>query len=480
MMYRKPKKLYFSILLIWAAFFVLNACKKDKLYNSSDAQLNFLTDTLTFDTVFVSLGSTTKYFTVRNTYNNILEVQKIYLKNGTASSFRLTVDGDPVATFGSVRIPANDSVYVFVEVTVNPNDEQLPFLIEDAVVFETNGNRQEVVLQAYGQNAHFFNGETIQTQTWTNDLPYVILNSLEVEAGHTLTIQEGVQVYFGGASGLFVNGTLKINGGQDTSRWVTFRGYRLDRQVTGMPYDQLPGQWLGVFLMRGSKGHEIRNWQMRGSQFGLNVGNTTLEDLNQVSKENAPDLKISNSLIKNSSTYGIFGFLANIQAENILIHDVGSNAFCATLGGDYQLDNSTFYLRTSNFFDHKQPAVYVSNYHVYDKSKPALLSELKSRLTNCIIYGTAEEELLVDVAEGAAADYIFRNCLLKIKGSLPAIPNFEQCITNTDPKFTDISRYNFRPSEGSPLIDAGVSNGVLTDLDGKPRGSVPDIGAYEF
>src|SRR5690606_2924789 len=220
-----------SVAYYWTCLFVVGlmscvwtSCKKDKIDYGSGVKLSFLTDTLTFDTVFVSLGSTTKYFTVRNTENKPIEISKISLKNGQQSSFRLTIDGDATNIAENVMIPAKDSIYIFVEVTVDPSSEALPFVIEDEVIFDINGNRQEVILQAYGQNAHFFNGEVIQTQTWNNDLPYVILNSIELEKGHTLTIEEGATVYFGGNSGMFINGTLNISGGQDTSQWVTFRG----------------------------------------------------------------------------------------------------------------------------------------------------------------------------------------------------------------------------------------------------------------
>lgn len=77
----------------------------------------------------------------------------------------------------NIIIPAKDSIYVFVEVTVYLKSKgKLPFVLFDSVQLETNGNKQQIILQAWGQNAHFFNGEEIETQTWNDDLPYVILN----------------------------------------------------------------------------------------------------------------------------------------------------------------------------------------------------------------------------------------------------------------------------------------------------------------
>lgn len=466
-----------AVLLIAALNF--QACKKDRLITDADAKPTFLTDTLTFDTLFVTLGSTTRSFTVRNPFNRTLEISNIFLAGGSASRFRLNIDGEPVNAATNVQIPPRDSIYIFAEVTVDPNDDLLPFLIEDSVIFISNNNRQRVVLQAYGQNARFFNGEVIQSQTWTNELPYVILNSLEVEAGHTLQIQKGVTVYFGGSSGLFVSGTLKIEGGADSSDFVTFRGYRLDRQPNGVLYDDLPGQWLGVFLLRKSSGHRIEYLQMRGSQFGLNVGNTTLNELPQASLANAPDLFIRNSRIRNASFYGLFGFLAKIEAENLLIHDAGINALSLSFGGEYKFTHSTFFLRSSVFFDHRDPAVYLSNYHIFDRSQPPLKAVFKGTFTNCIVYGTLEDELLPDPINDTPFDLLFDHGAVRVKGNLP-IQIFNATLNNEDPRFVDIIRGNYRLTESSPLVNRGTVTSVTDDIEGKPRDTQPDIGAYEY
>ncbi|MCO5229882.1 MAG: hypothetical protein M9958_01870 [Chitinophagales bacterium] len=480
-MKKKFKISYWMVaLLFFTMVFSISSCKKDKIISGEKVQLKMMTDTLTFDTLFVSLGSTTKYFTVSNPNKEAVEIGKIYLKGDAGKSFRISIDGDTTNMAQNVIIPGKDSIYIFVEVTVDPNADQLPFIITDEVVFETNGSKQNVILQAYGQNAHFYNGESIETQTWTNDLPYVILNSIEVLKGHTLTIQEGVTVYFGGNSAMYVNGTLNINGGVDSVDWVTFRGYRLDKQVTGVAYDQLPGQWTGVFLMRESGVHNINHLKMRGSQFGLNVGNTTLEGLNTVAIENAPTLKISNSEIYNSSSYGLFGFLGKIEATNVLIHDVGKNAFAATLGGIYSLTHCTFYLRSSNYFDHKEPAVYASDYHVYNSQRPALLAQLDLKVTNTIIDGTAEEEIIFDISTNGQMKSRIENSALRTREGLPNDVISLNNLINEKIDLENTAQSNFHLKEGSILIDRGKNMGVLFDIEGKARDEKPDIGAYEF
>ncbi|HQG37853.1 MAG TPA: hypothetical protein PLK15_01875, partial [Chitinophagales bacterium] len=135
--------------------------------------ISISTDTLSFDTLFSTLGSTTRFFTLRNTTKQPIKISDIRLAGGSSSRYRINVDGDSGVLFKNVEIPAKDSLYVFVEVTVNPTAVNLPFLVEDSIQFITNGNFQQVQLQSYGQNAHFFNGDSIETNTvWNDDLPY--------------------------------------------------------------------------------------------------------------------------------------------------------------------------------------------------------------------------------------------------------------------------------------------------------------------
>jgi hypothetical protein len=138
----------------------LSSCKKDKFDTNSG--ISFSTDTLLFDTIFTTLGSTTKSIIVRNTQKQSIKISNIKLAGGATSSYRINVDGDAGINFNDIEIPAKDSIYVFAEVTVNPNASNLPFIIEDSIQFTTNGKLQQVQLNAYGQNAHFFNADSVK------------------------------------------------------------------------------------------------------------------------------------------------------------------------------------------------------------------------------------------------------------------------------------------------------------------------------
>ena len=91
-------------------------------------------------------------------YNNNdenIKISSIRLAGGNQSQFSINVDGQSGYNFSDIEIYAKDSVFVFVRVTVNPNDQNTPFFVEDKIIFETNDNEQSVLLTAYGQNANY-------------------------------------------------------------------------------------------------------------------------------------------------------------------------------------------------------------------------------------------------------------------------------------------------------------------------------------
>ena len=80
------------ILLITAAFL---GC--DPLANPVSGPVSFSSDTVSFDTVFSTVGSVTMEFRAINRGNDPLLIDRIYLGGGTGSPFRLNIDGVPIS-----------------------------------------------------------------------------------------------------------------------------------------------------------------------------------------------------------------------------------------------------------------------------------------------------------------------------------------------------------------------------------------------
>ncbi|MBA2407686.1 MAG: hypothetical protein H0V65_06820, partial [Chitinophagales bacterium] len=104
----------------------------------------------------------------------------------------------------------------------------------------------------------------------------------------------------------------------------------------------------------------------------------------------------------------------------------------------------------------------------------------------CIVYGSLEKELDLDQIEGAAFNFLFDHCLLKVNNEINTdTSSFVNIIKVQEPEnptiFVDPNeKDDYHLAEGSPCIDAGLPNGILIDLDGKPRDIIPDIGCYEY
>ena len=130
----------YTFLLI-SIFFTFYACRKDeKITNDGSAKLEFSVDTILFDTVFTTAGSTVAALIVHNSNDKKVLISSIRLAGGAASAYRLNIDGVATDRANNIAISGNDSMFIFVEVTVDPNNSLSPFLVNDSIEFITNGN----------------------------------------------------------------------------------------------------------------------------------------------------------------------------------------------------------------------------------------------------------------------------------------------------------------------------------------------------
>ena len=129
------------------------SCKKNTSFSKN--HLNFSQDTLVFDTIFTTVGSTTKQLKIYNFDNEPIRIESISLKNGSNSPFRLNVDGKADVNFSNLEIAPNDSIYAFVDVKLSVNNQNLPMVVEDEIEFTTNSKTQVIQLAVWGQDIHY-------------------------------------------------------------------------------------------------------------------------------------------------------------------------------------------------------------------------------------------------------------------------------------------------------------------------------------
>lgn len=446
----------------------ITSCRKTSFIESKDALLTTSADTLHFDTVFTTTGSVTRVFKIFNLNNQKLRLSNVKLMGGNASAFKLNVDGTAGISFNNLEIAPNDSIYVFVSVTVNPTAANLAFIVQDSILINYNGNNRYVQLDAFGRNAVFYRSRRItKSETWTNALPIVIIGGVSVDSNITLTIQKGTKIYCHADAPVIINGSLKVNGEKFDSTRVTFAGDRLDQD-----YRDFPGSWPGIFFSSSSKDNVLNYAVVKNAYQGII---TTSPSPGASAK-----ITLNQCIINNIYDAGIISSASNISATNCLISNCGTNIAIVS-GGIYNFNHCTVVSYDNLFLAHKNPVLFISNAN--EVNQPL---DLNATFRNSIFYGegVAQNEIVVDKKGTTPFNLVFDNVLYKVKDN-PAAGTFTNPIKNQPPQFDSIDAgkryFDFHLKATSPAIDKVVSITTSIDLDGKPRGvSGPaDIGCYE-
>ena len=463
-------KLISHCIVIAACCLLFSSCNKDSFISSSDATISTSIDTVKFDTVFTSIGSVTQSFKINNTNNQKLLFNSIKLAGGDASSFKININGVPASQVSDVEIASNDSLYVFVTVHIDPNLSGLPFIVRDSIEINYNGNNRFVQLEAYGQNANFLrNGVIRENRTWSNNLPYVILGSLQVDTSVTLTIDPGCRIYSHANAPILVDGTLIINGTKEQP--VIFAGDRLDEE-----YKDLPASWPGIYFREFSKNNFLNFAVIKNAYRG--IVSEYLNDNGQAK------VTMQQCIIDNAYDAGLLFVNSSFDINNSLISNCGSN-ISIILGGDYKLTNCTV-ASYSTYVNHKNPVLSANNFAMINGNNVS--TGLNAVFENCIFWGEegnlVENEVLIDKLGTDPFNVSFNHCLYKATND-PANSVITACIKNIDPMFdsVDVSKrlFDFHISNSSaPGINKGFANSFLKDLDDKNRNvGLPDIGCYE-
>ncbi len=453
-------------LLLFVVLLILSSCEKKRYYEGDLRGLTFSTDTVHFDTVFTTIGTTTREFRVRNTTGSWMMIEDIILAGGNDSPFRVNVDGLPGNTFSDIELTPGDSIFIFVDVIIDPNDQDNPVLLTDSLEFRMNGQSKAVRFIAWGQDIFLVNSERIGTETWSGGKPYVIYNSMIVDTGHVLTVNEGTRLLFHRGSTMYIAGSLVVNG--STEKPVIFASDRTEE----MYYD-VPGQWQGLYFLNGGDESMITNAEIRNAVSGIHAGNLGTSDP-------APVIMLSNLRIEHMSVSGISSIGASFFAENVIISHCGYYCAFLSAGGEYSFIHCTM----ANQWDYSNrisPSLYISDFYDYDETRYA--GELVSAgFYNTVITGNRLPEVYMESSDGELMNVEFINCLI---GNTDLQDySSEDCIFNENPLFLDWGRYDFRPDTLSPLINTGSLdyagvNGY--DIRGFSRlaDEGPDIGAYE-
>lgn len=455
----------------------LFSCEDEKYLSSSDVKLRFSADTVMFDTVFTSVGSVTQHLKIYNPYSQKLLISSVKLAKGDASNFRLNINGVSANELNNIEIAPNDSMYIFVEVTVDPQGKNSPVIVRDSIEFITNDNRQDVDLRAWGQDFVLIRRKILRNETWTNLRPYLVYDYAYVDSNMTLTIQPGTKIYFHKDAGLYVKG--KIIAKSTVDKPIIFQSDRLEDV-----YANVPDQWSGIVLYSGSKDNEFTHAEIKNANIGLQVGN--IED------EGFASVKLKNVKIQNMAYAGLFSLKSTIDASNCLITNCGYYAVALLVGGTYDFNHCTIANYWGGYSSKVRTtaSLVISNILRISKDKPDYVEDLvRANFGNCIITGNKSDgnELYLNATSQAAFNYKFDKCILQVADTFKTSnqDRYLNILKGVDPKFVDPhKKYNFELDTLSKAKDAAnkaVSKLYPIDLKGRDRlaDDGPDIGALE-
>lgn len=476
-----------------------SSCKREGelLDNSPGEGLRFSEDTLYFDTVFTTQKTATYRLKVFNPNAKSVRINSVFL-NGVNGKFPFSfyING----RFGPTKVEnvdllGKDSAYVLVSATVDAKNDNFPFLVLDSLSFLVQGrpNPQKVHIVAYGQDATYYRNQELNCSiVWTKERPIIIMDTVSVPKGCTLTVEAGSRIYGFNSAALLVRGTLLVKGTKTDS--VTFQGWRRESY-----YSRVPGQWFGIWFFDGSQNNQIAFTLIKNAYRALQVG-----EVGKINDTKAT-LLIRNSRIQNVVDYGLLALQSGVISLNNQFADCGEVGFAGYQGGAYELWHTTFGESGNNPFRRETPMVAFTD-HFPPNENWSFGAPFYAKLVNNIITGGNVNELnFVSRTGGQVAfDTLLYGNQIKSKDFdfFKSSGRFKlnQRI-GSNARFVAQLNYNFRPDSAtfSQAWQAGVSldtvrslfvpTGVLQDflkedIAGKIRpifpNTKPDAGAYQL
>lgn len=427
-----------SLFLVFHFSFFISGCQRESYLDENEVTLAFSADTVAFDTVFTTLGSTTRQVLVYNRTSRDVLLSSVTLEGGRQSRFRLNVDGDTSMVARNVEIMAGDSIFIFIQANIAPNDATSPFVVEDAIVF---GNGQRLPLSAWGRNAVYHKGipgdgmYLLECGNWDHTRPHIIFDTAVVYTDSVLTLMAGDEVYMADRAALLVYGGGTLHATGTPEQPVLFTSLRHDGW-----YSFLPGQWAALWFNPGSSG-TLDNVVVEKGTLGIIVADTV--------ERTAPTLTIHNTEVRHMSYTGLLAQGACVTVDNMLVYQCGT-ASLLLRGGDYRFNHTTVggYWR---YGGRQNPTVVLNNWYFGSGDEPVPLPLRRAEFTDCIIWGNYHDgELLEQQLEDVEYHSAFNHSIVR-GGEWDEDPLFD---VDPDTCLFD-KRDDFRLGAESPAIGIG-------------------------
>ena len=502
-----------KIICLLIAIGLTKACDYDLSFSPAQTQdIRFSSDTVYLDTVFTSIGSSTYNLRIYNQANHNIKIGSIRLGQASDSQFRLNVDGMHGQDFNDIEVLANDSIYVFIETTVDIKDYaanapeflyndqllvdeqtvELITLVKDAIFLypkREDGFKEMIPLgtdeegNAFGIEGFYLEDNEL---IFTNERPYVIYGYAGVPSEKTVRFEAGARIHFHDNSGLIAaeSSSVHVLGEQSADAEmqegeVIFEGDRLEPF-----FENIPGQWGAIWLTAGSTNHIFRHATIKNASVGI------LMDYNDETEN--PTLVLEQTQIHNSSAVGLWAKTGHVRAVNSIFGNAGNASFFGNIGGSYEFTHCTF----ANYWNRSfrsTPAVILNDYVPISETEDFVMPLEKAVFANCIIDGNQTVEFGVEQKGDQELSFSLDHTALRFSPADETIyenPNYDfssstlypKLILNKQTAFHQPSTNDFRISQESEVIGLGKNThaaSVPVDLNGVDRTNLPDLGAFQ-
>ena len=504
---------WLRIIGVLLAIALTKACDYDLSFSPAQTQdIRFSSDTVYLDTIFTSIGSSTYNLRIYNQADHNIKIGSIRLDQGSDSQFRLNVDGMHGQDFNDIEVLANDSIYVFIETTVDIKDYaanapeflyndqllvdeqtvELITLVKDAIFLypkREDGFKEMIPLgtdeegNAFGIEGFYLEDNEL---IFTNERPYVIYGYAGVPSEKTVRFEAGARIHFHDNSGLIAaeSSSVHVLGEQSADAEmqegeVIFEGDRLEPF-----FENIPGQWGAIWLTAGSTNHIFRHATIKNASVGI------LMDYNDETEN--PTLVLEQTQIHNSSAVGLWAKTGHVRAVNSIFGNAGNASFFGNIGGSYEFTHCTF----ANYWNRSfrsTPAVILNDYVPISETEDFVMPLEKAVFANCIIDGNQTVEFGVEQKGDQELSFSLDHTALRFSTADETIyenPYYDfssstlypKLILNKQTAFHQPSTNDFRISQESEVIGLGKSThaaSVPVDLNGVDRTNLPDLGAFQ-
>ncbi len=450
--------------VLGCTLFILSC--RDRVRLDRSALLEYSSDTILLDTIISDMGTRTRQWKIFNRSEGRIQIDNISLQSGTETQYIVNVDGQMVGNGVQRELRPGDSLFLFVQAKLKESGTDTALLRREFLSVSYNSRTDNIPIISYGQDVYKLYGQSIGTQRWSGKKPFLIFDSLHIQAGQTLTISEGVTVFCHAGARIIADGGLVCEG--TMLQPVVFKSDNWDTS-----YYDIPNQWGSIILRDSMAQYRFSHTRMLRGTNGLIAKFGSMNSASQIIIENSEILYMGSA--------GIVAENTNLICSNTVIGNCSAYALIIGGIGSYRIVHSTL-AKMNAVFSESVPLLTIKH-----PKQPGLSVNVANSIIVSSQGNTKSRYSEISITDSLGADILFEQCIISVDAKQATDPHFVGCYVRQDT--SRIFKYDSDPIF---LLDSvsvardyglpGLMGDQTIDRLGNARNvdSAPDAGAYEY